>query len=208
MFYKLLPLAAALSLTSCAVIIESPHSTNVDTSPAPTETTSPQHSAITQMSHAECEGSVEPPAHLAGYLTASTNDVLLNQALGEPEKGGLCKGQVYEVKKDFTIYRAWNSTNPGSEKGKWWAFNRPEGSVAQYREDYEICYQWSPLDMMTTCNIEAGTQLVIGPGQSAFCSQYLTYPTSTSQQIFITNAGTATSNCHVFQGVFQWQPAN
>lgn len=204
MLRKTASLCAILSLTSCAVIIESPHSVKVDTSntksPAPVSTSSAHPQT--------CEGSTLPPAALAGHLTATQNDTLLNQALGEPEKGGLCKGQVYEVKEAFTIYRAWNSTNPGSEKGKWWAFNRPEGNVAQYREDYEICYQWSPLDMMTTCTIEAGTQLVIGSGQSAFCSDYLTYPTSTAQQIFTTDAGTATSNCQVFQGVFQWQPAN
>ncbi|MCY7294717.1 hypothetical protein [Alteromonas sp. a30] len=195
---------AVISLTSCAVIIEKPHKQSNNTPETPTSAVVSPATPTTQA----CIGNTQPPASVAAYLTPATNDALLQQALGMPTKGGLCAGQVYEVTQSFTIYRAWNSTNPGSEKGNWWAFSQPEGSTAKYREDYEICYQWSPIDMMTQCKIEAGTQVVIGPGQSAFCSQYLTYPTSAAKQIFMTDAASATTNCNTFQGVFQWQPQN
>ena len=195
---------AILTLSSCAVIIETPEKHH---NPPSSATASNAVIAPTPTTPA-CVGNTQPPASRSEFLTPVTNGVLLQQALGEPTKGGLCAGQVYEVTKSFTIYRAWNSTNPGSEKGSWWAFSQPQGSTAQYREDYEICYQWSPIDMMTQCKIAAGTQVVIGPGQSAYCSQYLTYPTSPAKQIFMTNAADATSNCETFQGVFQWQPQN
>lgn len=155
---------------------------------------------------ATCSGTVEPPAEFAAYLAPTTDDTLLQSALGDPTKGGLCQGKVYKVTQAFTIYRAWNSTNPGSEKGSWWALYEPQGSTAQYRTNYEICYQWSPIDMMTRCQIASGTVIVIGTGQSAYCSEYLTYPTSASQQIYMDNAADSTNECITYQGMFNWQP--
>ena len=154
-----------------------------------------------------CIGTTALPAHFQGKFQAIDDAPLLEQAIGEPTKGKLCQGQVYELKQDasVTIYRAWNSTNPGSEKGKWWASSKPTGKTAGYREDYEICYQWSPLDKLTTCKLKAGTKVVIGNGQSAECSAYLTYPVSAAQQIYIDDAATSVERCTTYDAVFDWQ---
>ncbi|WP_221797475.1 hypothetical protein [Oceanobacter mangrovi] len=152
-----------------------------------------------------CVGSTELPAMLAGKLTPASNDDLLQQALGEPGKGGLCKAAVYQVTEAFTLYRAWNSTYSGSRLGSWWAYQQPAGLVAGYRENYEICYQWSPIDKLVRCTIKAGTQVVIGPGQSATCSEYFSYGVSPYQQVFLTTAADAMVDCDDFDGVMSWQ---
>ncbi len=155
-----------------------------------------------------CIGDSEPPAALAGKLQPIDDPALLAAALGAPGKGGLCQGRAYQVKADtsITLYRGWNSTNPNSRLGKWWAATNIAGSVAQYSHDYEICYQWSPLDKATECQFRAGTKLVIGTGQSAECSKYLSYPVSASKQVFLSKATDDNSGCADFDGQFSWQP--
>lgn len=77
-----------------------------------------------------CQGTVDVPAEFAGKFKPAVDEALLNPAIGEPNTGSLCQGKVYVVSGDdvgVTIYRAWNSTNPGSRLGKWWAFYRPNG---------------------------------------------------------------------------------
>lgn len=155
----------------------------------------------------ECVGSTDIPAAFAEGFDAVTDAVLLADSLGEPTKGKLCQGKVYESNADaeVVIYRAWNSTNPGSKLGSWWALYEPAGAVADYREDYEICYQWSPLDKMVRCTLKPNTKVVIGNGQSAFCSAYLTYPVSESQQVYIQDAANAVENCTTFTAEFSWK---
>ena len=157
----------------------------------------------------ECEGSVELPPHLATLFKPIEDTTLLDNALGEPNRGGLCQGQVYVSLEEtpVQIYRAWNSTNPGSQFGNWWAFEKPAGAVADYREDYEICYQWSPLDRMVSCTLSPGTKVVVGNGQSAECSQYLTYPVSDKQQVYIEDSASAVIDCTDHIGVLTWEPA-
>ena len=203
-----LVLTAALFLSACASTSQGkcgvappdpsvlPTATDTNTEPDTDTTTEPS----------ACEGTPEPPPEFASKLEAIDDPELLASAIGAPDKGMLCQGQVYTVSETFTIYRAWNSTNPGSELGKWWAFTEPAGSVAQYREDYEICYQWSPLDKMTSCTVKAGTKLVVGNGQSAFCSEYLSYPVSAALQIYLADASAATEGCTAFTAAFEWQP--
>lgn len=153
-----------------------------------------------------CVGTTELPAYYQGKFQAVEDEALLAASLGEPTKGKLCQGQVYELKQgeSVVIYRAWNSTNPGSEMGKWWASAKPKGKTASYREDYEICYQWSPLDKLTTCKLKAGTKVVVGNGQSAECSPYLTYPVSAAQQIYIDDASMSADDCKTYDAEFRW----
>ncbi|GGX73739.1 hypothetical protein GCM10007392_46530 [Saccharospirillum salsuginis] len=154
-----------------------------------------------------CEGSTDIPPHLSTQFEPVTDPALLNEALGAPNEGELCQGQVYVALEEtrIQIYRAWNSTNPGSRLGNWWAFDKPSGRVADYREDYEICYQWSPLDKMVSCTLTPGTKVVVGNGQSAQCSQYLTYPVSAEQQVYIDEAAEAVANCADYDGMFSWE---
>lgn len=155
-----------------------------------------------------CPGSTEIPAQFAQYFQAVDDQELLDKALGEAGKGGLCKGQVYESTQELPadFFRAWNSTNPNSEFGQWWAFFKPEGSTSEYREQYEICFQWSPLDRLVSCPLKAQQKIVVGPGQSAYCSQYLSYPASEALQIFIADAANAfnTDQCLKATDHFNW----
>ncbi len=154
-----------------------------------------------------CLGSSNLPENLASKFEALDDNQLLYEALGGPSEGKLCQGKAYKSKKDaqITIYRAWNSTNPSSKFGKWWAFQEPSGKISQYRSEYEICYQWSPLDKLVSCTLKSDTKVVVGTGQSATCSKYLTYPVSVKQQIYIDDASISLINCTTFNGEFSWR---
>lgn len=177
------------------------------TNTKPSEEEKPDTTAVTPPVSQACIGSTELPTQLSPSFKKIHDHELHQRAIGAPEAGKLCQGQVYEAKEKthINVYRAWNSTNPHSEKGAWWSFNQPEGSVTQYRENNEICYQWSPLDVMLTCTLKAGTKIVVGNGQSAKCSEYLTYPVSETQQVYIENADTVLENCTHFKGNFSWE---
>jgi len=156
-----------------------------------------------------CSGSAELPDSLKPSFVPATDEGLLKEAIKGPNEGYLCQGKVYQAKEDakVRIFRAWNSTNPASEKGIWWSFTKPAGRVSEYRKNYEICYQWSPLDVMTECTLKAGTKVVVGTGQSAECSQYLTYPTSAVLQLYISPQFVANSlvDCKASAGTFSWE---
>lgn len=154
-----------------------------------------------------CSGHAELPVHLTDKFELVSDKKLLQKSIGKPEEGNLCQGRVYQSKKDskVTLYRAWNSTNPGSKLGKWWVFEEPAGTISSYRSNYEICYQWSPIDKLVSCSLKAGTKVVVGTGQSAKCSAYLTYPTSGKQQIYIDSPSDSFSDCKTFEGEFKWK---
>lgn len=158
-----------------------------------------------QLPSPPCVGSTVIAGDLANQFKLVQDSALLAQAIGEPLKGKLCQGTVYESTDEVTIYRAWNSTNPQSEFGQWWSFQFPSGNTAKYREDYEICYQWSPLDKLVKCTLKAGTKVVVGNGQSAQCSEYLSYPVSPKQQVFITDASDAVESCEGYDSVMSWK---
>ena len=155
-----------------------------------------------------CPGTIELPFDFLTKLDEVFDEAMLESALGKPEEGKLCQGKVYQIKENSTVtlYRAWNSTNENSRLGQWWAFTQPAGKVAQYRSQYEICYQWSPLDKMTQCNFKAGSKIVIGTGQSAKCSEYLSYPASPELQIYIEDVKLVSTLCKDFDGFFKWIP--
>ena len=155
----------------------------------------------------DCIGSTELPTQFADQFSEIIDEQLLTNALGEPLAGKLCQGKVYQANPNanIVIYRVWNSTNPNSQFGNWWALEKPSGTVADYREKYEICYQWSPLDKLVQCELSPGTKVVIGNGQSVQCSQYLVHGVSSSQQVYIENADQAMINCRVYDGILSWQ---
>lgn len=144
-----------------------------------------------------CKGSVELPRALNRQFESADDKALLEDSLGKQDAGKLCQGEVYisKRKSHVRVYRAWNSTNPNSRFGNWWSFNKPTGLISQYRKDNEICYQWSPLDKMVSCTLKPGTKIVVGNGQSAKCSEYLTYPTSATQQLYVVDASNAVTDC-------------
>lgn len=153
----------------------------------------------------ECAGDINIPDNLKGSFREIKDDELLKRALGEPLKGKLCKAKVFKITQDTTLYRAWNSTNPNSKLGKWWAFDTPKGKTFNYRSDYEICYEWSPIDKMSHCIIKADTKVVIGTGQSAKCSPYVIYDVSEKNQIYIENASSFSAQCKTYDNIFSWK---
>ena len=153
----------------------------------------------------QCLGNTNLPPRLANQFYPVTEPALLAESLGSPEQGKLCQGAVYQAKpkSQVVIYRAWNSTNPKSKLGQWWAFSEPAGPIALYRKNNEICYQWSPLDKLVRCTLKPGAKIVVGTGQSAQCSQYLSYPASATQQIFVNDASSV-KECDTFTGMISW----
>lgn len=156
---------------------------------------------------AVCEGSMALLQDLKSQFEPIEDKQLLDRSLGNQDEGKLCQGKVYVSKPDShaKIYRAWNSTNPGSRFGPWWVFNKPAGRISEYRENYEICYQWSPLDKLLSCTLKPGTKVVVGNGQSAKCSDYLTYPVSAKQQVYIIDASKFVENCTEYDGMLNWE---
>jgi len=166
----------------------------------------PQVLFSTPTSAAECAGDMELPVEFSRKFTAISDPQLLAESIGEPNKGKLCQGQVYVAKQNtqITLFRAWNGTNPASEFGDWWALKSPRGQVAQYRSEYQICYQWTPMDKMTLCSLKAGAKVVIGTGQSATCSQFLEYPSSDKKQVYLANAEADLFDCSSYNAEFNW----
>ena len=154
-----------------------------------------------------CVGNTKLPDDIASNFEPIEDASLLKEALGSPKKGKLCQGQAYISKEseNIIVFRAWNSTNKNSKFGKWWAFTKPTGKISIYRSEYEICYQWSPLDKLVSCTLIPNTKVIVGNGQSAQCSEYLTYQVSDTQQIYIENASLSLTNCKVFDGEFSWK---
>jgi hypothetical protein len=162
-----------------------------------------QNTATAQL----CLGTLNLPKNVAIQFEPIEDVRFLNEALGSPTKGKLCQGKVYKSRENskVTLFRAWNSTNPNSQFGNWWAFQKPTGKIAAYRSEYEICYQWSPLDKLVSCTLKPDIKVVIGTGQSAECSEYLTYPTSDKQQIYLNDASASLYDCTTFDGEFSWK---
>ena len=68
-----------------------------------------------------CLGHSALPEDLTIAFEKTDDAVLLEKALGSPDKGKLCQGEVYKSNTNakITLYRAWNSTNPDSKFGQW-----------------------------------------------------------------------------------------
>ncbi|MBY0417639.1 MAG: hypothetical protein K2W88_06200, partial [Pararheinheimera sp.] len=161
-------LLAASLLAGCSTL---PSSTSpLTTSPA---TTVPATEPLTTAAAADCVGIIEAPA--AG-LEATSDPELLKSALGQPDKGQLCMGQVFVAKAPVKVYRVWDQAKSYTLYGRWWSFSLPQGPTEQYREANAICPSWSVLNQMSSCTLKVGSKIVVGPGQSADCGEGLVYP--------------------------------
>lgn len=133
---------------------------------------------------AHCVGTIQAPAP---GLEATSDPELLKSALGEPNKGQLCMGQVFVATAPVTVYRVWDQAKSYTLYGRWWSFNLPQGPTEQYREENAICPGWSVLNQMSSCTLKVGSKIVVGPGQSADCGEGLVYPQSAVNQVYINN---------------------
>ena len=162
---------------------------------------------------ADCSG-VDPNHVLTPVLRKVvqrvSNETVANyNAVFGADNGGLharCAA-VYETTEDLHVWRAYDSNNPYSRLGKWWTAKPIEGKVRTYRKSYEICPKYSPIDKMVSCHLPKGAHVVIGEGESAKCSQYLTYPRSEELQVYLPKQTVQTvHSCSDFDGYFNWQP--
>ncbi|TDR81516.1 hypothetical protein [Paludibacterium purpuratum] len=135
-----------------------------------------------------CTGDVQAPP--AG-LEEVQDPTLLAKAIGAPQQGKLCTGKVFKLAETggnmVTVYRVWDASKPYTALGGWWSFSAPQGPRDAYRQENEICPAWSALNKVSHCTIKAGALIVVGPGQSAKCSDDLNYPTSPVNQVYIPN---------------------
>ncbi len=142
-----------------------------------------------------CAGSVDPPA---GAAVAASSFARLGEAQGASGRGGICAGRVFVLRHSVRAWRVWDSSRHASEPGRWWSLSRPAGSREAYRRDYAICDGWSALDRLVSCEMKAGTVIVVGTTQSADCEEGI-YPKSGFNQVYLhTDAaagGTLVENC-------------
>ena len=132
----------------------------------------------------DCIGSVISPPD---GLVKTTDNELLTLAIGVPTKGSLCKGQVFSTEKEVTVFRVWDKLNPIPLYGNWWSFLSPIGPREKYQVDNIICPEWNALNKMSSCTIKVGAKIVVGPGQSAKCSDGGLLPSTAVNQIYIPN---------------------
>lgn len=161
-------LPAATILAGCASLQNPPDTAN----PAP------------QIIASACHGDIAVPYG----LTEVTDPGLLDKAVQPPGKGGLCKAKVFKVDQPLAVYRVWDATYAKSEFGRWWSFTPPAGPVDTYRAANAICPAWSALNRVTQCRLQAGSTIVIGPGQSAQCPGGEAYSQSPINQVYVPDA--------------------
>jgi len=122
-------------------------------------------------------------------LKTSENDVLLGKARGVSGKGGTCDGQVYAVSAPVKLYRVYDSAKGYTQRGSWWALEKPSGTRDSYRATYAICPEWSAVDALVECEIRPGTQVVIVSTQSAVCGDGTELPKTAALQVYVANDG-------------------
>jgi hypothetical protein len=152
--------------------------------PAPSASASAPPEATEGIDHVACVGAVaSPPAGLAAVDDAA----LLPKALDATGKGKLCTGKVFKATARVAVYRVWNKEKGYTQLGGWWSFAPPAGPVDGYRKDNAICPEWSQLNVVSKCFIKVGSEVVVGPGQSADCEHDVKYPKSATNQVYIAN---------------------
>lgn len=166
-------LLAASLLAGCSTLPSS-------TPSKPTQTVT----TLTTDQTTDCVGSIQAPAI---GLEATSDPELLQSALGQPDKGQLCMGQVFVATAPVTVYRVWDQAKSYTLYGRWWSFSLPQGPTDHYREANAICPGWSVLNQMSSCTLKVGSKIVVGPGQSADCGDGLIYPKSAVNQVYINN---------------------
>ncbi len=125
------------------------------------------------------------PRKLDGFEQAANHELLVKAQMGSGA-GGVCAARVFRVTKPVSVYRVYDAAKGSSSYGRWWTFDRPAGARDAYRSAYGICAEWSALDTLITCQIKAGTEIVVGTTQSATC-QIGAFAKTSHIQVFIPN---------------------
>jgi hypothetical protein len=143
--------------------------------------------------------SQEPHLELVDEL----HEINQNEAeqMGNVGEGKCLFAQEYIVKRPLQIYRAansksWPSSAPGS-LGNWWSFEQPGGTLSDYRKDYVICPEWSPLDIIWKATLGVGQRILLCGGQSVFCNDKLVFNTSKRQQVYVLEPNKLVNVTHI-----------
>ncbi|HLX54999.1 MAG TPA: hypothetical protein VKR58_13725, partial [Aquella sp.] len=112
------------------------------------------------------------------------------EALGDANSGGLCNAKVFRLDKPYTVFRAYGGS--ASEIGRWWGWTPPyydNGTKANYVQRYNMCPEWgNTLSNVISCRVNAGTLIVMGPGQDVTCVDGTKHNQSKVNQVYIPNA--------------------
>ncbi len=142
--------------------------------------------------------------------------VTLDEVVADPGKGELCCGVAAKATTAVKLYRAWaphydqRSTAPSAyyatyQFGSWWSLSPPDlGSRDAYRFHADVCTTWSSLTVYSECTLPQGTEVFLGPGQSACCGdpgnpprmRYL--PQSSTPQIYVPQPAGAQGTLEAF----------
>jgi hypothetical protein len=165
---------------------------------------------------AESAGSTEPAAAALAVcdrphdlnlpqLKRIDDPDLVRSATGAVGQGNLCAAVAYEVRQRLTVHRLSNASVVNLDR--WWTFTNPSGTAEQYRKDNVMCDAWSTRKK-TTCQLEVGTHVAIGFGQSHNCRGYGERPFAASQkwQVYLLpnkegKFDTQVVNCEVGEGL-------
>lgn len=157
----------------------------------------------------DCIGVIDSHPEALDLITGSFDitdvNVLKNSVLPK-DNGGLCMGSIFKVKKPIVVYRVWNSSDTSSLKGRWWTFDKPIGTLEDFRKDYGVCCQWGPKDTLSACTLKVGSKIVVGPGQSVDCTHAenrggdgcndTRYEISAKNQVYIHDPVNNVENCN------------
>ncbi|MEY4748757.1 MAG: hypothetical protein RIQ60_971 [Pseudomonadota bacterium] len=165
---KAVALLAGSWLTGCAMVL------------LPSSSAAPEAGIDGEM----CVGA--PPAAQEGLAPAS-NPALQAKAQLASGQGGVCAARVFVAQVPVAVYRVYDSANPRSLYGGWWALARLRGSRDDYRARNAICREWSGLDRLLACQVKPGTELVLGTTQSVKCPDETVYPKTADVQVYMAN---------------------
>ena len=131
---------------------------------------------------------VQPPS--VNHTTLDYNPFTAYPPVKKAGDGGQCKAQYYRITEPLQVWRVFESSKPASALGSWWNLEAPAYmSVANFRHRDDVCASWTPdPDRYHSCYIKAGTDLAIGPGQSANCTN-ITYAESSEPQVYVNAYG-------------------
>ena len=117
------------------------------------------------------------------------------EAVKMPGAGGVTEALVVRITEDVPVWRMWSGPDKlygggrTNRIGQWWTPDAPQGTVAQYRVDYEICAAWNDLAWVAQCTLKAGAVVAVGPGQSVSAetcgAEGESYPASNHIQLFV-----------------------
>lgn len=130
------------------------------------------------------------------------NQDILSHAIMKPGQGGVSSGVLLKLKEEIEVYRLWDGADKGINEyggsnriGAWWSADRPAGDVDHYRTQNAICNKWNELRWVAKCKLKPGTLVVVGPTQSATCSEQESYAANNSLQLYVDNTSSRYVDC-------------